>query len=165
MAKVKYSSTKILQQTNCFERHRERVHLRRWWGKVTESYSLPLCLSPGFSSPPSSGMYKLSSDCFGPARPGEMSRPGPPSWQFWDQVSVGQRRTATGRTHTPPTELAWGLLLQGSVGGFQAYCESVYRTQRWMLWVSLCQCPWQVLQHICLKYGRLQNLNLSTRGQ
>lgn len=27
------------------------------------------------------------------------------------------------------------------------------------------QCPWQVLQHICLKYARLQNLNLSTRGQ
>ena len=27
------------------------------------------------------------------------------------------------------------------------------------------QCPWQVLQHICLKYARLQNLNFSTSGQ
>lgn len=27
------------------------------------------------------------------------------------------------------------------------------------------QWPWQVLQHICLKYARLQNLNFSTSGQ
>lgn len=27
------------------------------------------------------------------------------------------------------------------------------------------QCPWHVLQHICLKYARLQNLNFSTNGQ
>lgn len=31
--------------------------------------------------------------------------------------------------------------------------------------LSVGQCPWQVLQHICLKYARLQNLNFSTSGQ
>lgn len=34
-----------------------------------------------------------------------------------------------------------------------------------ILELSVGQCPWQVLQHICLKYARLQNLNFSTNGQ
>lgn len=33
-------------------------------------------------------------------------------------------------------------------------------------WTRLAgQWPWQVLQHICLKYARLQNLNFRTSGQ
>lgn len=56
-----------------------------------------------------------------------------------------------------PTEKRWRLLQRGSVEKVQSYCLTPRPQQR--------QCPWQVLQHICLKYGRLQNLNLSTRGQ
>ena len=55
-----------------------------------------------------------------------------------------------------------GAAVKGSVGGGQAYCEST-GPREWRLCPG--QCPWHVLQHICLKYGRLQNLNLSTRGQ
>lgn len=79
------------------------------------SYSLPLSVSPAFSSPPSSGMYKS-------ARPGEARGQG------W--ILAGKRSPSTFngtrcqsgsvpvRFHTPLTEGVWGLLWKGSVGGF-----------------------------------------------
>lgn len=148
---------KILQQRDHLERQREGVYPKRQCRDVT------LSVSPGFSSPPSSGMYNS-------AWPGEAPGSG------WILAGKGSLLTVTGpcqsdsipvKCHTPLIEVVWELLLQGSVGGFSGLLWVCTGPKDGCCWVSWCpgQCPWQVLQHICLKYGRLQNLNLSTRGQ
>lgn len=82
---------------------------------MEESYSLPLSASPGFSSPPSSGMYNLSSGCFGPAQPREASGlvsilAGKRSL-FTSHGTRCQSDSILVRSHTPLSEVAWGLLL------------------------------------------------------
>lgn len=108
-AKLKYSSTKILQQREHLERPRE-AHPRRRWREVTLSLSLSLQVSAAF--PPVECITQLG---LGRrlVRAGFLLKTGP----FNSYRTRCQSDSFPVRSHSPLIEVVWGLLLQGSVGG------------------------------------------------